>query len=307
MTKGELVNFFTKKPGYLKSGNSKIARLFNVEEEIIPKAKEEARVILFSGNFKNKLITEESLLKEFIEWKKFKLLNKQIIEENLPEPFLNGDKGNVLIIGDLHEPFCLNEYLYFCRTKQEEFNCGTVVFIGDIIDNHYSSYHEAESFTDGPNAEFEKAKSKIQRWYKVFPTAFVTIGNHDRIVHRKAKTAKLADQWVLDFSTALNTPGWKFVEEIIIDDVCYNHGEGGTARARTKTELQSQVQGHLHSQFYLEYIVGNNFKVFGMQVGCGIDRSSYAFAYAKRGPKPVIGCATVTNRGKNPQLHPMEL
>jgi len=81
------------------------------------------------------------------------------------EPFLTGNKDNVLVIGDLHEPFCLHEYLQFCRKKQEEYNCGTVVFIGDIIDNHYSSYHESELDTDGPNKEFDLAKEKIKEWY----------------------------------------------------------------------------------------------------------------------------------------------
>jgi hypothetical protein len=39
--------------------------------------------------------------------------------------------------------------------------------------------------------------------------------------------------------------------------------------------------------------VGQNFKIFGTQVGCGIDHDSYAMAYAKRGKKPAIGCAVV--------------
>ena len=53
------------------------------------------------------------------------------------------------------------------------------------------------------------------------------------------------------------------------------------------------VQGHLHTQAYVQHFVGANFKVFGMQVGCGIDHDAYAFAYAKRGKKPAIGCGVV--------------
>jgi hypothetical protein len=33
--------------------------------------------------------------------------------------------------------------------------------------------------------------------------------------------------------------------------------------------------------------------VFGTQVGCGIDHEKYAFAYAKAGKKPAIGCGVV--------------
>ena len=57
--------------------------------------------------------------------------------------------------------------------------------------------------------------------------------------------------------------------------------------------MQSTVQGHLHTQAYCEYTVGRNFKIFGMQVGCGIDFSSYAMAYAKAGKKPAVGCGVI--------------
>ena len=55
------------------------------------------------------------------------------------------------------------------------------------------------------------------------------------------------------------------------------------------------VQGHLHTQCYIEHYVGQNFRIFGMQVGCGIDHDSYAMAYAKRGKKPSIACGVVLN------------
>ena len=44
--------------------------------------------------------------------------------------------------------------------------------------------------------------------------------------------------------------------------------------------MMSTVQGHIHTQAYTEWMVGRNFRVFGMQVGCGIDCTAYAAAYA---------------------------
>lgn len=308
MNHKELVKFFIQKPGYLKCGNSRLSRLFSITEREAENAKIAAKEKIngIKKEEKTTVNTEEDLFQEFLKWRASKIPT-QVKEEYLPKPFLKGNKDNVLVIGDLHEPFCLNEYLLFCREIQEKEDCGTVVFIGDIIDNHYSSFHESEDATYGPNEEFDRAKARIQRWYKVFPEAYVTVGNHDRIIHRKAKMAKISSKWIIDLGQALDTPNWKYVDEIVINNVCYNHGEGGTAKTRMKSELQSQVQGHLHSQFYIDYAVGNAFKVFGMQVGCGINRHSFAFAYGKYGPKPVIGCATVKNKGNNPQLHPMNL
>lgn len=312
MAKKDLVKILLEKPGYLKSGPGFLMRKFNVTEQeakealLTAKRKETINNIKeLNKDFNLSLI--DPLYTEFLEWKKTQIPVKSKKKEKLPEPFLKGDPDNVLVIGDLHEPFCLKEYLHFCREMQEKDNCGTVVFIGDIIDNHYSSFHESESETYGPNKEFELAKEKIQRWYKVFPEAYVTVGNHDRLVHRKAKSAGIADQWIIDYSTALDTPGWKFVHEVVLNNVCYNHGEGGTASTRMKTELLSQVQGHLHSQFYIQYAVGASYRLFGVQTGCGIDRNSFAFAYGKNGPKPIIGCGTVLNKGTLPCLYPMNL
>lgn len=309
MNQERLIKLLRSKPGYLKSGPSKVAQIFNVSEKVARQAIETVKVV--SIPVKEERTHFNAEYAEFLKWKEnLKKVKASIIIEKtkkvFPKPF-NGNPDNVLVIGDLHEPFCLDGYLEFCREKQEQFNCGTVVFIGDIIDSHYSSYHESEQDTYGPNEEFDRAKDKVANWYIVFPKAYVCIGNHDRMAARKAKSAGIAERWLKDYSEALETPGWKFVMEIVINNVCYNHGEGGEAANRMKTELLSQVQGHLHSKFYIQYGVGARHKIFGMQVGCGIDRNSFAFAYGKNGPKPVIGCGVILNKGRLPILLPMDL
>lgn len=216
-------------------------------------------------------------------------------------------ENRVLIIGDLHEPFCLDGYLEHCINMYKEFNCNQVVFIGDVIDNHYSSFHTTDVDGLGGGHELELAISKLQRWVKAFPNAYVTLGNHDRIILRKAFEGQIPKIWIKSFSEVLGAPNWEFVEQIVIDDVMYIHGEGGTARARMRKELHSLVQGHLHIQGYIDYQVGNNHKIFGMQVGCGIDHTSYAMAYGKNFGKPFISCGVILNNGKLPILLPMEL
>lgn len=205
-------------------------------------------------------------------------------------------KGNrVLIIGDLHEPFCLDGYLDFCLNQYDRFNCNRVVFIGDVIDNHYSSYHETDPDGFGGGDELKHAIDKIQKWNKAFPDATVIIGNHDRLIMRKAQTSNIPKEWIRNYKEVLNTPGWNFIDRIVIDDVQYIHGEGGKADRKCLTDMMSTVQGHYHTEFYTKYFAGQKYAIFGMQVGCGIDRDSYAMAYAKRGKKPIIGCGVVLN------------
>jgi metallophosphoesterase superfamily enzyme len=206
----------------------------------------------------------------------------------------------VLVIGDLHEPFSLDAYLDFCIEQYERFNCNTVVFIGDVIDNHYSSYHETDADGMGGGQELDAAIERIARWRRAFPVATVIIGNHDRMVMRKAQTSAVPKKWIKSYKEVLEVPQWEFIDRLVLDGVQYIHGEAGTARTKGRSDMMSTIQGHLHTQCYTDWVVGANYKIFCSQVGCGIDHDSYAMAYAKRGKKPAIGCMVVLDEGKTP-------
>ena len=206
---------------------------------------------------------------------------------------LTTPERRILVVGDLHEPFALPEYFDHCVESYQRWNCTNVIFIGDIIDNHYSSYHETDPQALGGGDELELAIKKLERWVSTFPVADVVIGNHDRMVARKAFTGGIPRAWIKSYSEVLNAPGWNFVDRIEYDGVQYVHGEGGTARTKCRADMQSTVQGHLHTQCYTEYYTTNRGVIFGTQVGCGIDADQYAFAYAKRGKKPAIACAVI--------------
>tara|TARA_R110002110_G_scaffold64449_11_gene178136 strand:- start:2593 stop:3315 length:723 start_codon:yes stop_codon:yes gene_type:complete len=208
--------------------------------------------------------------------------------------------NNILVIGDLHEPFCLDSYLDWCIEQYDTWNCNQVIFIGDVIDNHYSSYHETNADGMGGADELELSIKRIARWYKVFPNATVIIGNHDRMIMRKAQTSAIPSKWIKSYKEVLEVPEWNFVERYVKDGVQYIHGEGGTARTKCRADMMNTVQGHLHTQAYTEHYVGKNFRVFGLQTGCGINHKSYAMAYAKYGRRPAVGCAVVLNNGTTP-------
>lgn len=311
----EIKEFLRNRKGYLKEGGYRLAMRLKIKttqnnidlcKQAIKEVKSELNTpginkqsfnIVLEKEFNNQ--TSKNIFKQaFLEDKK--------IESNKIEVRKNKFNKNVLIIGDLHEPFCLEDYLEHCKNTYKKYNCNEVVFIGDIIDNHASSYHETDPDGYSAGQELRLAIQNIRNWYKAFPKATVIIGNHDRIIMRKAYSSGLSKMWIKDYAEVLGTPGWDFKESIEIDDVLYIHGEGGTARARVRRDLQSVVQGHLHSQSYVEWIVGAKFKLFGMQVGCGINHKSYAMAYGKEGPKPAIACGVVLE-GKTPINIMMEL
>ena len=94
--------------------------------------------------------------------------NKLIAYKNIVKK-----QSRILVIGDLHEPFCLDSYLDHCLNIYAKYNCNKVIFIGDLIDNHFSSYHETDPDGMSGGDELEFAIQRIFRWYEAFPKADV--------------------------------------------------------------------------------------------------------------------------------------
>lgn len=218
------------------------------------------------------------------------------LKGKIKKAFLNLTKkeNRILVIGDLHEPFCLDGYLNFCKDTYDRYNCNKVVFIGDIIDNHYSSYHESSADGLGGKYELNQAIKKLSKWYKVFPKADVTLGNHDRIIIRKAQTSNIPSKWIKEYREVLETPNWDFVTDVYYDGVRYVHGDkSGKPRMAVKRDMVSTVSGHYHTDMYCEWMFGKTRAIFAMAVGCGIDSKSYAMGYMQGGKKEAIGAGIV--------------
>lgn len=303
-SKESIKEFLISKPGYQKFGKYALAKALNLSS--IDECEAALREIRFEN--RSPIITYKEAIKDnkshknvFIDAFKFK--------DKVKTPTLEVRKSktgkNVLAIGDLHLPFTLDGYLEHCQSVYKKHNCDTVVFIGDILDLHFSSYHETSTEGYGATQEHDMSVDMIKSWYRAFPKAYVTIGNHDALIYRKAMSAGISKRWIQDFSTVLGTPGWEWVTDIVIDNVLYTHGTTN-AYTKTKQNLISTVQGHLHSQAGIQFYVGRNTRIFGFQVGCGVDMKSYAMEYGRNFPKPVISCGVVI-KGLHPYLEVMDL
>jgi predicted phosphodiesterase len=206
--------------------------------------------------------------------------------------YMNKEERRILVIGDIHAPFTLDGYLEFCKETYANYNCNQVLFIGDIIDNHYASFHTSDPDGMGGGDELDLAIEMIKDWSIAFPVADVMIGNHDRIIMRKAFDGQIPSRWIKSYNEVLGTK-WNWLESVMYDDVLYEHGEGGQAFTKAKNNMVSSVCGHTHTEAYVRWLVGKAFKIFSMQVGCGVDWESYAAAYAKNFKKQAIGCGVV--------------
>jgi len=210
---------------------------------------------------------------------------------------LTKKERRILVVGDLHCPFDLDGYLRFVVDTYEKWNCNQIIMIGDCIDNHYASFHPTDPDGFGGGEELDRAIKRLSRYRDAFKKICdkkidVLIGNHDRLIMRRAFDSNIPARWIKSYNEVLGTD-WNWVERVVYDDVQYTHGEGGTARTRAKNDLMSSVGGHIHTQAYVENLVGRKYRIFAMQTGCGVDASSYAAAYARNFKRQAIGCGVV--------------
>lgn len=217
--------------------------------------------------------------------------------------------SRVLAIGDLHLPHVRRGYLQFCKDIQQEYKCDTVVFLGDIVDLHAVSYHEQHPDADGPSAEIITTKAAVAEWRRAFPKATVTIGNHDRLIVRKAATGSISELALKSFAEMWETPSWTWVNSVLIDHVLYVHGDGcgggiHPAFNTMRKTAKSVVMGHHHTCSGVKYLCNSDSRLFGMDVGCGLEWNAVQFLYQDHNPcKPIIAVGTVI--GNEAQVHTM--
>ena len=220
-----------------------------------------------------------------------------------------------MVIGDTHSPFCHKDYLAFCKRIHKSFKCRRVVHIGDLVDNHSISFHTHDPDGRSPADEMEQVDVELKPWFKAFPEVYICRGNHDNLVDRKSKHVGLPSRAFKNFRDIWNLPDkWHDSFEWEFDGVLYKHGTGysgkfGHVQAAIDAR-QSCVIGHLHSSAGVEYIANSKQVMFGMNVGSGIDRKSYAMAYGKDfRRKPILSCGivSVTKHGVNAQVIPMRM
>lgn len=222
------------------------------------------------------------------------------------------NKKNVLVIADMHEPFCKEGYMQHCIKMRDKYECGTIILIGDEVDLCGVSQWEKDPDGFSPGTEAEQAQIKMKQWYKAFPEASVCIGNHTARPFRQAKANGIPKKFIKSYEEAWEAPKtWKWAENWEIDGVLYTHGTGcsGVQAAITiaTRHRQNTVIGHIHSQAGIQYSASKIDLVWGMQVGGALDDRSYAAYYAKdQLKKSIVGCGIVIN-GKLPIYEPMIL
>lgn len=186
-----------------------------------------------------------------------------------------------------------------------------VVHIGDMFDFYWMTFHPASANAMSGSEEIDKAIAEKEKWQEVFPQIDVLIGNHEARLMRRYNYGLIPTRFQKSIAEAFEFPqGWNVHSRLEIDGVLYIHGHGAkggkdAAINNAIASRQSIVQGHTHLFGGVKYDTSWGGTVFGLNVGCGVDESAYAFKYAKNSPQSgTLGCGIVIN-GEEGHFFPM--
>lgn len=208
----------------------------------------------------------------------------------------------MVFISDTHFPYHHPDTFDFLDAIKRKYRCTAARHVGDIVDNHYPSYHEIEPGTYDGETELKLARKCVQTLEDIFPELVISEGNHDALPLRKAKTAKIPEAHIRNYNEVFGVgDGWKWVRQEMIradgGDVLLTHSVGSNARSNAARFSFNSVQGHHHSEFGVHFYADNAQIRWHMSTGCLIDLNSPAFNYARTAVlrRPIVGCGVLVH------------
>jgi hypothetical protein len=222
------------------------------------------------------------------------------------------DNSRILVIPDLHFPYCHVDALDFLHKLKVKLQPTRVICLGDELDFHAMSFHDSDPDLDSAGRELVLGLGYIDTLHELFPKLELLHSNHGSMFYRKAKHHGMPRHLLRSYNDSLGVGNdWSWHESIILElpngNRCkFIHGASANVLAASQQIGMSLVQGHHHSLFELRYWTAGNGLHFAITSGCLIDDTSLAFAYNKLQVKrPIVGVTFIEN--SLPYLIPMSL
>jgi len=221
------------------------------------------------------------------------------------------DSSRILLIPDLHMPYHHKKTFEFIDYLLDKYNPTMVICTGDEVDSHSLSFHSSDPDLHNSGGELEAAQAYISKLHEYIPTMHLLHSNHGSMVYRKAKENGISRHYFKPYNEVLGTPNWTWHMDLTIElpnkQLVYcHHGKSANVLRLSQTMGMCAVQGHYHEQAGISYWSNPNQLMWGMQLGCLIDRKSLAFAYNNVNLKrPVLSAGVIID--SVPHIEPMSL
>ena len=234
-----------------------------------------------------------------------------------------GTFKRILVISDTHAPYAHPQALSFLAAVKKKYTPDAVIHIGDELDYHAMSFHDSDPDLDSAGVELEKGRQWLWKLAELFPKVYVVESNHGSMKYRKAISHGVPRHLLLSYQDAIfgerdkdgsvirtKGRGWTWHPNVILNtphaQVMFIHQKRVRVDAGILDDRMCLVQGHYHPRAEISYVSTPNCLLWGMTVGCLIDKPSFAFAYNKHDTKrPIISIGMVIDGF--PRLIPMPL
>jgi len=211
----------------------------------------------------------------------------------------------IIVVPDLHIPYHHPDAFKFIEKLVDDAPADYVVVnLGDEVDNHAISFHDADPNLDSAGAELVKSRRAIEELHAIVPSMLLCHSNHGSLHYRRAKAHGIpveflrtyrevlfpnggGDMWEWSYSHTLRTP---------LGSVLFKHQCTGDPRSAAAHEGTNLVVGHNHGRFDLSYGASHQRLYWGATAGCLLDRESLAFAYGREtANKPILGAMIIVD------------
>lgn len=211
----------------------------------------------------------------------------------------------------MHIPYHHKDTVAFLTAVKKKYKPNRVICVGDEVDKHAMSFHDSDPDLPSAGDELKLAIKKLQPIYKLFPKVDVLDSNHGSMHYRKGKHHGIPRKYLRDYKDILEAPeGWNWHTEFKFKsgnvDILVRHQFTKNILRDVQFNSYCLIAGHYHEDFCIQYASNPDKLIWGMTVGCLIDKKSLAFEYNKTNMKrPIIGVGIVVDG--HPILIPMVL
>lgn len=224
---------------------------------------------------------------------------------------VSSELQTVMAIPDLHCPYHHQDAWDFIKWVQDTYRPDITICLGDEAEFASLSFHAKDPDAPGPHDEYSRTLEALGELYEIVPEALCCVSNHTSRPFRISYAASVPSMMMKSYEEILQAPpSWSWHDRILINDVCYIHGDpksGANAHINwLKENRMSTVIGHIHGHGGV-YTSSSPFrKAFAVNSGCLINPQAPCFKYgSKYANKATLGI-TIIHSPTDAEFIPIE-
>lgn len=212
------------------------------------------------------------------------------------------NNDTILTFGDDHGPFQHEDAIRFLGAIKREVEPDRIIHLGDLMDQYCFSRYPKDPEMLSVNEEIKKARKYVRQLINLFPEMTLVESNHDSRMWDRALAAGIPKGLIVPYLQLIGADhgGWKLKRDLTLtvdstrDQIYFCHYRTADIMQLAQLVGSHAVQGHTHTRMGVTQVETPTKHLFGMQVGCLISDSKYAFGYNRQQIiRPILGAGLI--------------